>query len=967
MSKNCVIQKIDSYSKFDKIRSTKRKILAFMIAVSLTTSMTGCVFGKSAKEMATRSKYDFSESDLNPDRKKRDKEVPMGEEGTWTTFVYLCGSDLESNCGFASKDMQEMIDSSANDNTRFVVQTGGSLEWKNSVDPKKLQRYVIENGTATLVDVQPIASMGDANTLTSFLKWGIEKYPAANIGLVLWDHGGGSIQGACLDELTGIESDRLFIREIDAALYNIFDDMTDKFAFIGFDACLMATVEVAALLASHADYLIASEETEPGYGWDYTAIGNYLSEHPKADGAEIGTVICDSFYDSCSAIGQEESVTISVTDLSKIDILLKGFDLYAKDIYELSESNDAISPIVREVSSGDIFGTNSRRSGYTNMIDLKDLIEAGSAYSDISADLLEALSDTVVYRINGSMHESACGLSIYYPIGFLSQAQGEEELSIFQDVCISSYYFGFVDKLAYGAMHSTISGYDNTEMLTLLLLLYGTSAYQSSGGSYHYSPNTNHSWDFNNYTGSNSSAIHFLHKPHVDADGHFSFQIEPAEAPNIDYVQASVYLYQEDTKLVYELGDTGNVVVDHESGEVHDDFDGKWFALPDGQLLSAYLIERLDDYDLYYAPILCNDIQTNLRFRYNRTTGKAEMVCICANTGTSGQAARSQPIMDGDKLTPIYYQYHENLSNQECYTGKAYTYDSDNALRFEKIPKGEYWFSFRIYDIFGNSFETDTVTFTMAEETVTFVEQEHRWVEATCIKAKYCLLCGEIEGAPLGHAWEKATCENPKQCKQCDLTMGEPLGHDWSNATYTEPMTCRLCGKTEGEPLDFGALSAVDLMSISESEFQAAAGDVYRVGPFSEMSCIDGGLSSSKLPGFKIVYGDSGYPAQIFVESGKVTDNLSINSSTTIGDVIRTIGLPDKWFYSMSQGSVNASYRISGIDVFFRIDDTETIDYFVNLIYPNGIDPYAPATISGYEFTEYNSSAKFLTYVGIFT
>ena len=43
-----------------------------------------------------------------------------------------------------------------------------------------------------------------------------------------------------------------------------------KFDFIGFDACLMATVETALTMSEYADYLIASEETGPGVGWYYT-------------------------------------------------------------------------------------------------------------------------------------------------------------------------------------------------------------------------------------------------------------------------------------------------------------------------------------------------------------------------------------------------------------------------------------------------------------------------------------------------------------------------------------------------------------------------------------------------------------------------------------------------------------------------------------------------------------------------
>ena len=35
--------------------------------------------------------------------------VPMGEDGTWTVFVYLCGTDLESDGGFATSDVQKML------------------------------------------------------------------------------------------------------------------------------------------------------------------------------------------------------------------------------------------------------------------------------------------------------------------------------------------------------------------------------------------------------------------------------------------------------------------------------------------------------------------------------------------------------------------------------------------------------------------------------------------------------------------------------------------------------------------------------------------------------------------------------------------------------------------------------------------------------------------------------------------
>ena len=207
--------------------------------------------------------------------------------------------------------------------------------------------------------------MGESRTLAGFLDYGIQNYPAANMGLVFWDHGGGSISGVCFDDF--YDSDSLFLKEIDAALFSVYDKMTEPFEFIGFDACLMSTVETAAILASHANYMVASEETEPGYGWDYTAIGNFLHENPAASGAELGKVICDSFYDMCRGIGSENEATLSVVDLTKIDDLMLAFDAYAKDIYELTDGSGELSRVVRNITAADNFGGNNKSSGYTSI------------------------------------------------------------------------------------------------------------------------------------------------------------------------------------------------------------------------------------------------------------------------------------------------------------------------------------------------------------------------------------------------------------------------------------------------------------------------------------------------------------------------------------------------------------------------------------------------------------------------
>lgn len=73
------------------------------------------------------SKLTFSSSDgISITRKQRDTEKPMGDDGTQTVFVYMCGSDLESENGLASGDIEEMIAGSQSENVKFVIQTGGA-------------------------------------------------------------------------------------------------------------------------------------------------------------------------------------------------------------------------------------------------------------------------------------------------------------------------------------------------------------------------------------------------------------------------------------------------------------------------------------------------------------------------------------------------------------------------------------------------------------------------------------------------------------------------------------------------------------------------------------------------------------------------------------------------------------------------------------------------------------------------
>ena len=78
------------------------------------------------------------------------------------------------------------------------------------------ERFVIQNGKCERVYSGPDVDMGSSDVLADFLKWGISEYPAANMGLILWDHGSGSINGVCFDENFSLSS--LHLTDIQHAL-----------------------------------------------------------------------------------------------------------------------------------------------------------------------------------------------------------------------------------------------------------------------------------------------------------------------------------------------------------------------------------------------------------------------------------------------------------------------------------------------------------------------------------------------------------------------------------------------------------------------------------------------------------------------------------------------------------------------------------------------------------------------------
>lgn len=655
-------------------------------------------------------------------RSVRETETPMGDAGTWTVFVYMCGSDLESDGGMASADIEEMEKSSAGGNVKFVVQTGGAYYWENDVDEDQCQRYLIHDGRKDLVFAGDDVNMGEGATLTDFAKWGIKSYPAANMGFIFWDHGSGSINGVCFDE--NHDDDGLYLKEIDAAFYSIFDEMTEPFEFIGFDACLMGTAETAAVMSTHAKYMVASEETEPGTGWDYKALGDYMAAHPECDGAELGKAITDSYYSACEDDWTDDEATMAVIDLGRTDAFITAFDRFAEDIYTLTDDITEFSEFARKIKKVDNFGGNNRIVGYTNMVDLSGLIKAGKDWSENADAALDALENMVVYRKNGSDHKDAGGLAVYYPLS----VSGSEELGIFSDIALSSYYLGVVDKIAYGAAHDGMEGYDNQDVLDLFSNDWSDDGYTFLDGllSYLFDDDCDE-WDYaDDYSSGEGGCCGYDVYPEFSEDGNYWFRLSEESLVQTESVEAGIYMALDDEREeVLELGTTGQVYGDYETGEFEDGFDGCWFMLDDGQILASYLQEYCDGYDIYTSPVMFEGEETNLRFAYYYNEDRIKIIDIWDGIGDNGLASRSGYIPEsGDVIVPLYsiFSLVEDEDEGEYYEGDEYVFEKGSEIFYDYLDDGDYLYSFVINDIYGDFDVTDPVWFTIDGDDIYFEE-----------------------------------------------------------------------------------------------------------------------------------------------------------------------------------------------------------------------------------------------------
>ncbi len=398
-----------------KERRLRPGLFLLILALLITMLASGCGRRDAERsDMESIAEANTADTAVNSTDVIREKQA--GENAkTVTILCYVNGSNLETQASEATLDIAEMVDSPYSENVNILIQTMGTKQWNRffRIASDHTQRYLVkENGLLLVDDSLEQLDCTRSSTLSDFITWGAENYPADRYILLFWDHGGGPVYGFGYDEHQ-TANDAMTIDEIQLAV----NTSGVYFDFIGMDCCIMSCMEVCCALYDACDYMILSEDFESGLGWSYTGWLTALAKDPSMDTVDLAKILIDDFVTANETSKYGDSAILSLIDQSMMKILYCAWTdfAYANEA-ALLESNYS-QPVTRK--SGGRYLERMRADDYSlsdyNITDI--MAVAQNIESDEAAALSSAVGKAIVYSNSTEDEAALTGLSVTLPYG----------------------------------------------------------------------------------------------------------------------------------------------------------------------------------------------------------------------------------------------------------------------------------------------------------------------------------------------------------------------------------------------------------------------------------------------------------------------------------------------------------------------------------------------------------------------
>lgn len=382
---------------------------------------------------------------------------------------------------FAGRNINQMLQVGSNEHVNIVVH----LDMHKPGHSKFSKRYLIKKNDLEEYDTEFAMDSGDPDTLIDACKWAIESFPADDHILFLWNHGTGALEpsfkntinpsnlffynpetklielnrkigffeyidemsmkntkrGICFDYTTG---NYLTNKQLNKSLKHIREKHmhNKKFAIVGFDACLMAAVEVCFEIKDHAHLMVASCEVELGTGWNYAEVFKPF-EHRYLTKEDCAKNIVEVFRKTYNNITHD--YTQSAINLDKFYYLEKNItDLSSLLIFGLeNQKNNSLKRIIKK-SKHKKNCTHFDEPTYKclsdlctnilNQIEECELEENSEEFQEQLKLTLESTIKTinkiVIANTAGPNLSRAKGLSIYFPENHIHKSYEQCDFAI---------------------------------------------------------------------------------------------------------------------------------------------------------------------------------------------------------------------------------------------------------------------------------------------------------------------------------------------------------------------------------------------------------------------------------------------------------------------------------------------------------------------------------------------------------
>jgi hypothetical protein len=227
--------------------------------------------------------------------------------------------------------------------------------------------------------------------------------------VVVWNHGAG-FRSPKRDIGYDDFGSSLDMPEISGAFKKAKIGPENRISVLGFDACLMNMIEIAHHFRDYADFLVGSQQTEPGDGWPYDEVLKIIKKGPTA--RELAEGIVKAYIKCYRKVGIF-NVTQSAIDCGKTEAVMEALNNFGSAVAKL------LPDAHRAMKMARLSAQTFEMADYVDLINLVELMGRRNRDEGVKAaatKVVEAAMDAIVAsKTLGETVRKSKGLSVWFP------------------------------------------------------------------------------------------------------------------------------------------------------------------------------------------------------------------------------------------------------------------------------------------------------------------------------------------------------------------------------------------------------------------------------------------------------------------------------------------------------------------------------------------------------------------------